>query len=202
MALAGAQRPRGVLLTPPARRRDPRSFPALARTLGGSAFCAFCAFLPALLPFAALAEITGKPAIIDGDTIEIAGWPIRLFGVDAPERAQTCLAAGKRWRCGMEAEMALAFFVARNWVTCLEKGRGPAGQTLAVCYAGGVGGPDLGRWLVSQGWALAVPGVGARYAEEQAAARGAGKGLWRGRFVAPWAWRQGQRLPAAEPPSQ
>ena len=95
--MAGAQRPRGVLLTPPARRRDPRSFRGLARTLGRSACCAF---LLAPLPFAALAEITGKPAIIDGDTIEIAGWPIRLFGVDAPERAQTCLAAGKRWRCG------------------------------------------------------------------------------------------------------
>ncbi len=199
MAVAGARRPRGVLLTPPAPRRDPRSLRGRARALG---FSASLAFLLALPPLAAGAEITGKPAIIDGDTIEIAGLPIRLFGVDAPERAQTCRAAGKRWRCGMEAEMALAFFVARNWVTCIEKGRGPAGQAIAVCYAGGVGGPDLGRWLVSQGCAIAEPGPGARYAGEQAAARGARKGLWRGRFVAPWAWRRGQRLPATEPSSQ
>jgi endonuclease YncB( thermonuclease family) len=142
------------------------------------------------------AEITGKPAIIDGDTIEIAGQAIKLFGVDAPERGQTCLAADKPWRCGMEAEMALAFFVARNWVTCLEKGRGRAAQVVAVCYAGGVGGPDLGRWLVSQGWALAVPVAGQGYAAEQGAARIARKGLWRGRFVAPWVWRRGGRLDA------
>ena len=39
---------------------------------------------------AAMADITGKPRIIDGDTIEIAGEHIRLHGIDAPEAKQTC----------------------------------------------------------------------------------------------------------------
>ena len=30
-------------------------------------------------------DITGKPRVIDGDTIEIAGERIRLHGIDAPE---------------------------------------------------------------------------------------------------------------------
>ena len=34
----------------------------------------------------ALADIIGKPRVIDGDTIEIAGQRIRLHGIDAPER--------------------------------------------------------------------------------------------------------------------
>ena len=38
----------------------------------------------------ASADITGKPRIIDGDTIEIAGERIRLHGIDAPESKQTC----------------------------------------------------------------------------------------------------------------
>ena len=43
-----------------------------------------------LAPSVAVADITGKPRVIDGDTIEIAGERIRLHGIDAPESKQTC----------------------------------------------------------------------------------------------------------------
>ncbi len=147
-----------------------------------------------LLSAVAFAEITGKPAIIDGDTIEIAGQRIRLHGIDAPESKQTCLANGKRWHCGFEAEAALAFFIAKTWVTCLERDRDRYGRVVAICYAGGVGGPDLGRWMVSQGWALAYRQYSTTYIPEEAQAQAGRKGLWRGEFVPPAAWRQGQRL--------
>ena len=62
-----------------------------------------------LWPVVVLADITGKPRIIDGDTLEIAGERIRLHGIDAPESGQTCVADGKRWHCGVEASSALAF---------------------------------------------------------------------------------------------
>ena len=41
------------------------------------------AFLLALLPAVALADVTGPARVIDGDTIEIAGERIRLHGIDA-----------------------------------------------------------------------------------------------------------------------
>jgi endonuclease YncB( thermonuclease family) len=41
-------------------------------------------------PPSAIAPISGKPRIIDGDTIEVAGQRIRLHGIDAPESGQTC----------------------------------------------------------------------------------------------------------------
>jgi len=33
----------------------------------------------------ALADITGKPRVVDGDTIHIGKTKIRLHGIDAPE---------------------------------------------------------------------------------------------------------------------
>ena len=43
------------------------------------------------LPVApAMADITGRPRIIDGDTIQISSQRIRLFGIDAPEGGQYC----------------------------------------------------------------------------------------------------------------
>ena len=42
------------------------------------------------LPSPAHADITGKPRVIDGDTIQINQTKIRLHGIDAPETKQTC----------------------------------------------------------------------------------------------------------------
>ena len=39
---------------------------------------------------AAADDLTGRASVIDGDTIEIHGSRIRLFGIDAPESSQWC----------------------------------------------------------------------------------------------------------------
>ena len=147
-----------------------------------------------LLPSFSLADITGKPRVIDGDTLEIAGERIRLHGIDGPESKQTCIADGKRWHCGMEAASALAFKIAQGWVTCRGEDRDRYGRVIAVCYAGGVGGPELNAWLVSEGWALAYRRYSQDYIDEEAVAQAAHAGIWRGEFVAPWDWRRGERL--------
>ena len=45
------------------------------------------------------------------------------------------------------------------------------------------------------GWAMADPDSGAAYRRFEEGAENAGRGLWRGRFVMPWDWREGKRLP-------
>ena len=43
------------------------------------------------LPWTVHAQVSGRTWVIDGNTIEVAKARIRLHGIDAPERVQTCL---------------------------------------------------------------------------------------------------------------
>ena len=89
-------------------------------------------------PPSTVAEITGKPRNIDGDTIEIAGQRIRLHGIDAPEAAQTCIADKKVWACGTNATLALSGMIGTNWVACRVRGKDRYGRVVAVCNIAGV----------------------------------------------------------------
>ena len=119
------------------------------------------------------AEITGKPRVIDGDTFEIGGQVIRLYGIDAPAEDETCGVNGKPWNCGLEASFALAFETAEHWVRCEERGTDKDGAVLAVCF---VGPYDLNALMVRKGWAR---GVSEGYLRFEAEARAAKTGLWR-----------------------
>jgi endonuclease YncB( thermonuclease family) len=45
--------------------------------------------LASALPAVAL-DLVGRASIVDGDTLDIRGERIRLWGIDAPESAQLC----------------------------------------------------------------------------------------------------------------
>ena len=139
-------------------------------------------------------EIKGKPYIIDGDTIKIGHQRIRIHGIDAPEAQQRCTDQRGQWDCGLEAANALKFFLAGNWITCIEKDRDLYGRIVAVCYVGEVGGPDVGETMVVEGWAVAYRRFSIAYLDEEEVARNKGRGLWRGDFIVPWEWRRGKRL--------
>ena len=135
--------------------------------------------------------ISGSARIVDGDTLDVDGRRIRLHGIDAPESAQTCRAQARRWPCGRKAARALGKRIAGRSVQCEERDRDRYGRIVAVCRAGG---EDLNGWMVREGWALAYRTYSLAYADEERRARQARRGVWRGEFVAPWAWRRGERL--------
>jgi endonuclease YncB( thermonuclease family) len=69
---------------------------------------------------AAADDLTGQASIVDGDTLEIHGTRIRLWGVDAPESSQLCRGEDSlQYRCGAQAWNDLDGFVAKRPVSCL-----------------------------------------------------------------------------------
>lgn len=135
--------------------------------------------------------LTGRAAVVGGDTIEIAGARIRLYGIDAPESDQPCFIDGQQVRCGDQAAQALAGRIGNQTVTCKPRERDRAGLVVAVCKADG---EDLGGWMVRQGWALAHRRVSSDYVREERRAEKEQLGVWRGYFVKPWDWRRGKRM--------
>ena len=138
-------------------------------------------------------NVTGQASVTDGDTLEIRGVDVRLHGIDAPESNQTCVADGQRWPCGRRSANALDRRIDGRTVRCEGRTTDRYGRLIAVCY---VGDTDINAWLVRNGWALAYRRYSRDYVDEERAAERAGAGVWRGRFVAPWAWRRGERLDA------
>ncbi len=122
--------------------------------------------------------------VIDGDTIDLAGQRVRLAGIDAPERDQTCgKASGERWPCGDAARSRLAALVRNKSLTCQPRTYDRYGRLVARCE---VGTDDLAGQLVREGLALATEG----YVFEQADASLRHAGLWQGPFERPADWRR------------
>lgn len=143
------------------------------------------------LPAVAFADevvVTGVASVIDGDTLEIHGERIRLFGIDACESRQLCEdASGQPYRCGQQAALALAGRIGSRTVRCEGKTKDRYGRLVAICY---LGSEDLDAWMVAQGLALAFRKYSTLYVPQEDAARVAKRGLWAGSFDAPWEWRK------------
>src|ERR1700687_4303369 len=139
-------------------------------------------------PVALADDFIGRASVIDGDTLEIHGSRIRLWGVDAPESSQLCRGEDSlQYRCGSKAANDLDAFIAGRPVNCLPISLDRYGRTVATCS---VGGTDLGDWLVRNGFALDWPQYSKRkYDGAQREADHAGRGMWEGSYVEPWLFR-------------
>ena len=132
-------------------------------------------------------DLVGAASVIDGDTIELEGTRVELYGIDAPEIAQTCTIMLFRWKCGVEASKMLRALVAGRVVSCLGRSGVVDGGLSAVCRTSGV--IDLNETMVRIGMALASRDQSDDYVGDETAARGAEVGVWLSRFDPPWEWR-------------
>jgi endonuclease YncB( thermonuclease family) len=149
------------------------------------------ALRPGVIMLVAVA-ISAIPArageVLDGDTLEVEGQRMRLFGIDAFELEQTCLdAGGQPWHCGAAAKAALAELVQDQAIACTVVDDTPADDYLAQCKVRDE--IDLGGYMVRAGLALADRKVSEDYLADEAAAKAAAVGVWGGVFNTPWEWR-------------
>ena len=125
----------------------------------------------------AVTLVTGRPVLVDGDTLDLAGRRIRLEGIDAPERAQTCSRGpiGDRFAAGSRATAMLEELIAGREIACRIEGRDGFGRDIATCFAGDT---NLNAEMVSRGAAWAFLKYSKTYQREEAAARDLGIGVW------------------------
>lgn len=127
--------------------------------------------------------IIGRASVIDGDTIEIHGKRIRLFGIDAPESAQTCRDdKGQNYRCGQRAALMLSDKIGQQTVVCDQRDVDRYKRIIAVCR---LGNDDLNAWLVREGWAVAYRQFSRDYVRTEEEAKAAKRGIWAGTFTPP-----------------
>lgn len=131
-------------------------------------------------------SLSGRAVIIDGDTIRLGGRRVRLFGIDAPERHQTCQRGSLQYACGVAATEALRDLIGPGGVTCKQRDTDKYGRAVAVCR--GASG-DLGASMVRSGWAVAYRRYSLDYTEQEDEAHRGRRGIWAGDFIAPSDWR-------------
>jgi endonuclease YncB( thermonuclease family) len=136
-------------------------------------------------------RVTGRAAVVDGDTLRIDGRRVRFDSIDAPESDQTCTdASGRAYACGEAATAALRALIDGRRVTCIGPGDDQYGRLIARCDAGD---GDLGEAMVRAGHALAYRRFSGDYIPAEDAARAARAGMWAGPFTPPWDHRLEER---------
>jgi endonuclease YncB( thermonuclease family) len=135
------------------------------------------ATLLACVSMAAHAQtISGRPTVLDGETLEVRGQRIKLIAVDAPDDHVCEATDDARWRCGPRAASALAELLEEAVVTCTPRDRDLLGRPIAACSLGAV---DLSLWLIRNGLARdASSAPNGKYRQAQDEAKSARRGIW------------------------
>jgi endonuclease YncB( thermonuclease family) len=121
-----------------------------------------------------VSELAGIATVRDGDTVLIGERRVRFDGILAPERRTSCGGVDV-YRGAIDA---LRSVTRSNHVRCRISDTPDAdGTTVAQCSTEDQA--DLGAYMVANGWARDWPAYsGGAYADEEAAARAAQRGIW------------------------
>ena len=125
-------------------------------------------------------EIIGIPKIVDGDTIHINEYKIRLEGIDAPEMRQKCkkeklkissiigFTFYKDYNCGEVSKENLEVKIDRSKIKCISSSKDRYKRYLAKCFKDKI---NLNRWMVRNGYAVAYRRYSKEYISDEDFAR-------------------------------
>ena len=141
------------------------------------------------LPGLSAKPIEGRASAAAGDILRVDNKLIRLAGIEAPDRQQSCTRqpGNKKWRCGEQAQAALERLLRGKTVSCLPAGTDDAERITAKCM---VDGRDLAADLVTEGHAFAASSLFGGYAFLEAEAKQKKAGVWAGDAERPEAYRE------------
>ena len=144
-------------------------------------------------------EIIGIPKIVDGDTVHINEYKIRLEGIDAPEIRQKCkkeklkissiigFTFYKNYSCGEVSKENLELKIDRSKIKCISSTKDRYKRYLAKCFKNRI---NLNRWMVRNGHAVAYRRYSKEYVSDEDFAKKNKLGLWQGKFLNPEKWRK------------
>lgn len=128
--------------------------------------------------------LSGPATVIDGDTIDVANTRIRLGGIDAPERSETCThSSGAQWSCGRWAWFEAERLLQGRYLQCADLGARSHARVVARCT---LDGEDVAALLIRAGVARVcdrfadAQGVLHTYRTAEAQARAIGRGIFGG----------------------
>ena len=166
------------------------------RSLSLSSFLTIFFFI-IIFPFSNsedLKYISGKPVIVDGDTIKIDDQIIRFGGIDAPEsfyrgKKQECYLNEKKVFCGEISKQKLKDKIKENIVFCIKEEKKDIYQRIiAECF---LNGESLSSFMVRNGYAFDYKRYSnKKYAQDEKYAKINKLGIWKMKFEYPWEWRK------------
>ena len=135
--------------------------------------------------------IYGPAAALSGDSINIMGQALSLYGIAAPKMDQVCSdgTTGRAYMCGEMAKTHLNKLLADKEPVCILLDKAPVSSIgkPAICN---IGEYDLGALQVVEGWAIPDRMGGAAYVPYERKAIELKHGMWTGSFLAPWEWEK------------
>ena len=144
-------------------------------------------------------EIYGVPKIIDGDTVHINNYKLRLEGIDAPEMRQQCkkeflkissiigFTLYKDYSCGKVSKEKLISKISGTEIKCIFTTKDRYKRYIATCYKEKT---NLNQWMVRNGYAIAYRRYSKKYVPDEDFAKENKLGLWQGKFMNPEKWRK------------
>lgn len=144
-------------------------------------------------PYVASLDGIEAEEIDAGDTPLIA---IRMFGIDAPEKAQLCEREdGTCYKCGIRSKRILDGLLTDE-ATYKFTGESTYGRPVATIFLNQL---DVNKEMLRLGHAIVYErflqdDMKDDYLSAQEKARNKKNGIWQGKFIEPSKWRHGKRL--------
>ena len=135
----------------------------------------------ALISHAAAGRDLYSYALVNDDgSLQIKGRIVHLYGIYLPPTDHTCRSNVRPVRCAPRGALELDSKI-RGFVRCEPQSRNEDGSLNAICYVDSSSfskGEDLAAYLVSWGWAVALPDAPFEYHVLEDIARERGYGIW------------------------